>query len=627
MMMTSRLRFAFPRVLLSFRAGCMYLLLVSGLLGFAGPAAPAQAQEVPGLEEQQRRAESFIRAEWRVSGARQAFPTPESAARVFRLAAEHPRRDCNQRFNTTNRAPELQRRIDEAGAFARENGGPVVVLLGPGCFRLQGSIGLQTGRHDGVYIRGESAPDWAGYSAEHETRLLLDFRLDARKFAMGQLAAFTFYGYDAESIPLLEFDAPGRLQPAEAHELSPGDVVLLSNQRDERGMMFGELNLIGTPPRQFMQADASPPAAIPAVATQYPADLTLQRAAESDSRMSLTPIVPLREAGIGFLRMDAADIDPEGRQLHHIIISQAVDIQVHKIVSSNTPGRHITLYRALHTGVQHSFFDGSQYVSFGRIGTGYGVHTDRKSTLSRIENNAFQQLRAAVSLSRGGNRNVIGYNFSRAPRTPGDMRSRNRQDAGNLFEGNMMSGFHADTYHTGGDADSYFMARGNVLLRNKMTATDEPTVNLEAGQFLLAGNEAAPERTRVAGRVRLEGFYALYQNRRPLPPLKLPRLIEAREQASERPRLSRAVTPAAETAHLPYRSFYLQEFPAFYTTPAHSDSGLTQRQRQDRGMPYLPENARLPWPSVGPPPQPEDRALPQHNPAYLRYCQAFPENC
>ena len=49
---------------------------------------------------------------------------------------------------------EQQRRIDEAGQFVRDNEGPVVLLLGPGCFPLEAPVQLRTGRHDGVYIRG-----------------------------------------------------------------------------------------------------------------------------------------------------------------------------------------------------------------------------------------------------------------------------------------------------------------------------------------------------------------------------------------------------------------------------------------------------------------------------------------
>jgi hypothetical protein len=610
----------FSRIKLS-----LFSMLLGGMLGLSHESA--HAQQIPELEEQQRRAESFVRAEWRDSGPRQAFPPPDSANRIFRLSAQHPGRDCDERYNTENRAPELQSRLDEAGEFARENGGPVLVMLGAGCFRLEDPIALRTGRHDGVYLRGDNAPDWAGYSPESETRLELHFRLDARKFTMGQLAAFTLYGYDAESIPLLEFDLPNRLQPAEAHQFSTGDVVLLSNQRDDRGLMFGEMNIIGIPPRQMMGTGSAQPNAIPAVATQYPADLTLRRAADSNSRMQLTPITPLREAGIGFLRMDAVDIDPDGTQLHHILISQAVDIQVHEVVSSNTPSRHITLYRALHTGVRNSFFDGTQHITFGRIGAGYGVLPDRKSTLSRIENNAFQGFRVSVSLARGSTRNVIGYNFSRAPRTPGDMRSRNRQDSGNLFEGNILSAFHADTYHVGEDSRNYVYASENVLLRNLMTSMEDPSINLEAGNFTFLGNEANPERANVAEGVELNGFYTLYENRRPVPPLKLPRLIEAQQAETDRPRLSRNTTPAIDTAYLPYRSFYLDAAPAFYTTPAYSASGLTQRLRGERDLDILPESVRLPWPSIGPPVSPGRRALPQHNPAYLRYCQAFPDIC
>ncbi|MFW6348133.1 MAG: hypothetical protein ACOC2C_05945 [Cyclonatronaceae bacterium] len=597
-------------MLFSFRVMCA--LLLAGFLGLCLAERPVHAQQHPQIEEQQRLAEAFIRPEWQASGVRQDFPTPETAARVFRLSAQHPGRDCDQHFNTENRAPDLQHRIDEAGAFAREHDGPTLVLLGPGCFRLEDPVGLRSGRHDRVYIRGHSAPDWAGYSPETETRLELHFRLDARKFTMGQLAAFTFYGYDAQSIPIRDVSLPGRLRPETTHNLSAGDMVLLSNVRDERPLMFGEMNFIADPPPQMMETQRERGNALSTLMMAYPADLSLRRAAESNSRMQLTPITPLREAGIGFLRLESADTDPDGTQLHHIIISQAVDIQVREIVSRNTPSRHITLYRALHTGIYDNFFDGTQYVVFGRVGAGYGVHTDRKSTLSRIENNAFQGLRAAVSLSRGGNRNVIAYNYSRAPRTPGDMRSRNRQDAGNLFEGNILSAFHADTYHISEEVGQSYFGMENVLLRNRMTDRSGNPVDLRAGSFTLLGNNADPEASRVAGEVELRGFFALYPNGRPAPPLRIPGLSETRQTDHEPPRLSRAAAPPPETAYLPYKSFYLDDAPAFYTSPSFANAGQLQQ---------------LPWPSIGPPVETTMQNLPQHNPAYLRYCRAFPDDC
>lgn len=626
--MASEFQPAFFKLLKFFLFRTLPVLLLAAFFGILLPDAPAYAQQNPEMEREQQRAEAFIRPEWKTSGARQNFPTAESAERVFSLAAEHPGRDCDADFNTTNRAPDLQRRIDEAGEFAREAVGPVIVQLGPGCFRLEDPIGLRTGRHDGVYIRGHSAPDWAGYSPETETRLELHFSLDARRFTMGQIAAFTFYGFDDESIPVQAFELPDQLRPAAADQLSEGDVVLLSNKRDDRGLMFGEMNIIGASPPGMMDGNGSQANAAEMLTTEYPADLTLRRAAESGSDMQLTPVRPLREAGIGFLYIESADIDPDGTQLHHILISQAVDVQVRSIVSRNTPSRHITLYRALHTGVHHNFFDGTQYVVFGRVGAGYGVHTDRKSTLSRIENNAFQGLRAAVSLSRGGNRNVIAYNYSRAPRTPGDMRSRNRQDAGNLFEGNILSAFHADTYHIGDNGGEYYFGLENVLLRNRMTDQDGKPVNLSAGSFALLGNEAAPELSEIAEEVALRGFFELYPNRRPTPPLRLPRLIEARRDAeAARPRLSRDAGAASDRAFMPYRSFYLDGRPSFYTTPPPSDSGLTRSNREARGLNTLTPNALVPWPSIGPPVESGGRNLPRHNPAYLRYCQAFPDAC
>ncbi len=206
----------------------------------------------------------------------------------------------------------------------------------------------------------------------------------------------------------------------------------------------------------------------------------------------VTWINPIQEIGIQDIKLTTAP--NEYTAGFHIQFNFAINCWVKNIESIRPVTQHVNCNYCDQVEIRKNYFtEAFTYGSEGGNGSGYGVALFR-STLCLIEDNIFEHLRHAVSLSMGSNRNVVGYNYSfdqysdtkdkngKIYRTHlSDMILHGFYPFANLFEGNWVGSITADDWW--GSNGPY-----NTFFRNY---TMDHTITLQQTNYAnVLGNEA-----------------------------------------------------------------------------------------------------------------------------------------
>ncbi|MEX0685412.1 MAG: glycosyl hydrolase family 28-related protein [Balneolales bacterium] len=285
---------------------------------------------------------------------------------------------------------------------------------------------------------------------------------------------------------------------------------------------------------------------------------------------------------LSILRRGMYSLDHNETPGVNIHFKYATESIVRNVHSHNPVSIHINSQFSSHLEIINNYFDGAQnHDGFGG-GQGYGVDLSNFTTYSLVENNIFRRLRHSLVVSRGANRNVFGYNYSRevtftSGTNVADLSIHGYYPYANLFEGNYVDRIWADDYHS---------ANGpiNTLLRNFVKSKD---ILIESSnRFNIIGND---------------GFIYKIKNSEEI------------------------VDHLGTTSTQVENRITIQK----YTHNGNSD-GLNQHLLKDisyyhRHKPTFFSRA-ISWPALGPPTT-KLKIPSQTIPALLRYCETYPQDC
>lgn len=183
---------------------------------------------------------------------------------------------------------------------------------------------------------------------------------------------------------------------------------------------------------------------------------TLWGLSQEDKKIpTFTKFTPIQEIGIESLKLSTDNNN--NRQGYNINIAYAANCWVKDVESAYAASTHLSIGFATSIEVRNSTFHhakdyGNPPIPEKKIisGTGYGVNIARSSNCL-IENNVFYQLRHAMIIALGANRNVFGYNhsydqFSYPVKNLADLNLHGHFPYNNLFEGNRVDRIHADQW-------------------------------------------------------------------------------------------------------------------------------------------------------------------------------------
>ncbi len=191
------------------------------------------------------------------------------------------------------------------------------------------------------------------------------------------------------------------------------------------------------------------------------------------NRIWVQQIRPVKNIGIENFKIVRLDEEKSTENLYdkgsNVFLLNAVNCWVCGVEFEQTCRHHIFAIYCSHIEVSGCYFHESR--CYGGNSYGYGVILANNSTHCLVENNIFQKLRHAMSLSVGANCNVVAFNYStdqystmalggsEIPYPDSDICIHGRYSFANLYEYNRVVFIEADDVH--GNNGPF-----NVFLRN-----------------------------------------------------------------------------------------------------------------------------------------------------------------